>query len=533
MTEKMFIYIKEGSPITSEQKKKYANSIVFDENTGTIWTHEKEFGSVEEALAELTYFSTVSGNSGSASAGGPNQTLNIKGDGTTIQTAVSTNGVTISYIGETTDTVTTVASADKSITVVDNGSGTTHTYDIKTDGSLVKLGSAVTAAEADGTLDATDTINSAFAKVLKKIASINIPDVPVQSVSKGSDAIDVTPTTGDVKVSLKTDNSGNVQFSQTTTGLKGTVDLSDYALSSDIPDVPVKDVTSGSNGITVNPTTGNVKVALNIAQTQGSNVTVTQENGLKVEVDLSNYWNKTEMPKDLVVSSGKLSEDGQTLELTLSSGDKVNIDVSKLIDTYNGGKGINIEDHVVHVELASDNEEKFLTVDAKGLKLSGVETAINTAKNEVLAKTVNGKALSTNPELNGDDIELTGYVKGSSTEAVAATDTVNEAIAKLENRIVAAAAGGVTSFGGETGDITVKSGSTTSGEVNFAMSGKQLTGTVYGVATAAQGEKADSAVQDVSVTNGTYVTASVSGTTTKTITINDSAIESLFAWEEL
>ena len=47
-------------------------------------------------------------------------------------------------------------------------------------------------------------------------------------------------------------------------------------------------------------------------------------------------------------------------------------------------------------------------------------------------KTVNGKALADNPVLDGADIALTGYEKADTYEAVEATDTVNEAIGKLE-----------------------------------------------------------------------------------------------------
>lgn len=64
----------------------------------------------------------------------------------------------------------------------------------------------------------------------------------------------------------------------------------------------------------------------------------------------------------------------------------------------------------------------------------------------------------------------------------------------------------VTTFGGKTGAITLKSNSTSNGTVNFTMNNNQLTGTVYGLgtaaytastayATASQGSKADSAYQ--------------------------------------
>lgn len=46
--------------------------------------------------------------------------------------------------------------------------------------------------------------------------------------------------------------------------------------------------------------------------------------------------------------------------------------------------------------------------------------------------TVNGMKISTNPVLDGADIRLTGYSKPSSTSGIAATDTINAALGKLE-----------------------------------------------------------------------------------------------------
>jgi len=45
--------------------------------------------------------------------------------------------------------------------------------------------------------------------------------------------------------------------------------------------------------------------------------------------------------------------------------------------------------------------------------------------------------------IDGDDIKLDGYTSGSSSDAVVATDTVNQAIGKLENQIKNAVAGGL------------------------------------------------------------------------------------------
>lgn len=63
-----------------------------------------------------------------------------------------------------------------------------------------------------------------------------------------------------------------------------------------------------------------------------------------------------------------------------------------------------------------------------------VQDQIDAVKEIIDAYTVNGEAISTNPVLDGTHIQLTGYAQaGGATTAVAATDTVNQAIAKVEN----------------------------------------------------------------------------------------------------
>lgn len=74
--------------------------------------------------------------------------------------------------------------------------------------------------------------------------------------------------------------------------------------------------------------------------------------------------------------------------------------------------------------------------------ISGLQAALNDkADTDDLSnyvpttRTINGLSLSENRVLDGGDIALTGYAKGTASTPIAATDTVNAAIAKLENKI--------------------------------------------------------------------------------------------------
>lgn len=87
---------------------------------------------------------------------------------------------------------------------------------------------------------------------------------------------------------------------------------------------------------------------------------------------------------------------------------------------------------------AADTKIREDFAEADGKLKEDLEGQLDEAKKAIDAYTVNGKAISTNPVLNGGDIEITGYAKLEATgeqEVISAEDTVNEAVAKLEKNI--------------------------------------------------------------------------------------------------
>lgn len=462
--EKMFIHIKQGVTFTDELKKKYTNSIVFDDNTGTIWTHEKQYGSVEEALAALKYFSSVAGNTGTAtpSASKTGTVLNIKGkENDYVETVVSTTGVTI----QGTSKLTTELSDAKAAGTA--ASSALETYKTSND-------AAVGAAKAQADKGVQDAA-AALAEAQKKVAT----------VKAGSNGIAVNGTATDPTVALKIDTTtpGNVTFTETANGLAASVSIPDVT-------VPVKSVKTGDKVLKLEGTELSTTIGFKDVKADKKIQLVGINDAVLGEFSYADFI------IDGMLQDVTYDSDTHKISFTFNTDagevDIDDIDLSDLVDRYEAGLGIKFTEatlgkvNKIEVELDQAAEtKKYLSLGAAGLKLEGVDAAIAAAKAEVEAHTVNGKALSTNPVINGGDVALTGYQKGSSTESVAVSDTVNAAIGKLENRIEAVKA------------------------------------------------TADGAVTNVTVTNGTYVTATVTGTTTKTITINDSAIEDLFAWEEL
>lgn len=220
-------------------------------------------------------------------------------------------------------------------------------------------------------------------------------------------------------------------------------------------------------------------------------------------IDLSAYAKKTEVPTLTAFNGLTTTVNGKvTANANITAGTKCKI-------TYDA-KGL--------VTAGADLEESDIPTLAIS-KISGLDTALN-GKVPTTRK-VNGKALSEDIELVGDDI----YVYNTSS----AGSTVEEALEDLYTKVSQAAASGVQSFGGQTGAITVDTANTTNGQVKFSISSKQLKGTVNGLksaaytessayATSAQGTKADSAIQVVNSTADTTYIATSKSETTVTVT---------------
>jgi hypothetical protein len=209
-------------------------------------------------------------------------------------------------------------------------------------------------------------------------------------------------------------------------------------------------------------------------------ITVSSKDGdtvLKKYTITDQYSKKTyeiDIPKDLVVTSGKtvhgtwtgdkFEEDEVTpgpdvaLKLVIANQtEPVYINVAALINkVYTAGDGIDITDYEISAK-RDDSSETFLTIGTSGIKLSGVQTAINTAVSNGVANkltniNVNGVEGTVSNQVasltvKGDDVDVadtytaTVYPtpfddKVTTADAhVEQTDKVNEAFSKVEKTI--------------------------------------------------------------------------------------------------
>lgn len=103
-------------------------------------------------------------------------------------------------------------------------------------------------------------------------------------------------------------------------------------------------------------------------------------------------------------------KEGQFLKYvyTLANGkeETVYVDMSELVDQAEVENGIQAIDGKLSIKVAEGNETKFLTVDDKGLKLSGVQTAIDTAKSEVIGGATTGTLKGLEDEIKALDTKV-------------------------------------------------------------------------------------------------------------------------------
>lgn len=249
-------------------------------------------------------------------------------------------------------------------------------------------------------------------------------------------------------------------------GLKSELDKTIEALGKEIDDV-VADAKTYSIVAVTEGLGANVKEAFKLVD----------EDGTQAGAQINIY-------KDSALQSVALV--GQELQFTylLASGeeDTVGVDVSAFLAESEFADGLQVADHIVKVKIA-DGSEAFLSVDANGIKLSGVQTAIDTAEGNAktyadgLKQTIDG-VIADNKKAADDAI---GELDGRIDALEAKNDTIDSALQAGD--ITTGAANGTIAVKGA--DVAVKG----LGSAAYTEAGAY--------ATAAQGALADSAVQTV------------------------------------
>ena len=324
-------------------------------------------------------------------------------------------------------------------------SGNTTHVSVKVDQVNGKI-SAVTVSENDiasaallGTTADTSTATTAFGKIAKeaadRAAAINALDL-VSVGGTGKVITTVSQTDGKVSAAATDLTAANVKAtasnSSTTavavTGTTVAAQISSLAKS-------IKSVGSDAKSYSIASITGDSLTAL------GTNV---REAYKLVDEDGTQAGSTIKIYKDSSLKSVALN--GQTLNftyiLTDGSENTVGVDVSTFLAESEFSNGLQVVNHVVSVK-RDGASESFLTVSASGVKVSGIQSAINTATGSVntaidarlgAGVTASSTATAQFAALKGTSASTSGEtsVYGAKAYADAKVASVSNQIANLD-----------------------------------------------------------------------------------------------------
>lgn len=335
--------------------------------------------------------------------------------------------------------------------------------------ALNATNAAVEKAQGDATAAA------AAAKVAQDTANEKVASV----VAGSAITVDSSTATAPVVNIKLAETQGNVTL-DTANGLKASIDATEVAKVT-----AVNGVAENDNFLTL----GADKLISAAASLKYVKTAATGSVPAKYEIQLIGNNNQvvstidaSDFIKDGMVESVNFDEATKHLTITFNTDaghDAIDVDLTKLVDTYKSGKGLALASDgtfSIDEDIVATKEWATGAFDATGAA-AGVKTAVD-------AYTINGKALASGDiTLGGADITVGG-------ESSQSTKNVATAFKDLEDRVATAEGkAGVTSIGGQAGAISVKNGQTASGSINLEVSTeKELSATIVGLKSAAYTE---------------------------------------------
>ena len=317
----------------------------------------------------------------------------------------------------------------------------------------------------------TGVANAATAQSAAEAAQTTA-DSKIASVT-GDTTVKAETSDHAVTLSLATSDKGNVKFTQDADGLSANVT---------IPAATVTGVAANDKVLSLTDKLVSATIGLDYgdATTEALNgkkaIKLVGKEGVVIsEIDASAFI------KDGMIQSVLFNPETKHVTITFNTAagrQPIDVDLSTLVDTYKAGTGLSLANDGTF----SVNTTTIATVE-KATELANAaeqaaKTHANGLKENIDAYTVNGKPISGNPILDGSMIAVGGT-------GAHKTENLDTTVEDIYDKISDAAAGGVLSFGGQSGDITLATASTKNGDVNLKMTGKALSASIVGLGSAA------------------------------------------------
>lgn len=456
-------------------------------------------------------------------------------DATSVADAVDKLDAAISAVSATVDSTSASTVSGESKVVIDvtqeKGKITATAANI----TGVKLDGYTVGGDDSAKIESGDTLGQALGKLQGQINGMDLAAVGasgsvITSVSEadGKVSASATPLTDITLVGFEADSglTGDV-------AARDSVKVALNKLQNKIvASQSATTVASSGNSISVSTATSGTNIDVHIQE--GEKVLASSGSGLYTDIKLSavtlNDANVKEAYQLIATNGDPLGEtikiykdsaykeiylgtsadtiDKSTGEITKQEGDKqslnyaymkadgtydlVKVDVSKFLAESEFKDGLEVADHVVNVKVDSNSEKDsqatpadFLTVGVDGVKIQGIKAEID---RKIAALDVSGDnavdgqyiaaieeadgIVSAKTRANVSEAVLNNYAKGSDANAIAATDTVNQALSKLENQVDAAKAAATTKVveGTDAGDhLSISSATGADGSVTYTI----------------------------------------------------------------
>ncbi len=174
-------------------------------------------------------------------------------------------------------------------------------------------------------------------------------------------------------------------------------------------------VKSGENIISLNNSTHELSSTLNIELENRDGVEYLKLTGINGA--LVAEMDATKLVKDGMISNVELTTEGKNKYLVITfntdsgKAEPIKLDVSELIDVYAAGDGLTLTDRKFAVNKDSSSEE-FLVVSSSGIKITGVQKAIDDAKDAAKGYT--------DTEVEKEATRATGVESGLNTRLTTA-----------------------------------------------------------------------------------------------------------------
>lgn len=328
-----------------------------------------------------------------------------------------------------------------------------------------------TAVKAAQSTAETGVANAATAQSTAEAAKATA-DSKIASVT-GDTTVKAETVDHAVTLSLATSDKGNVKFTKDTDGLSANVTIPAATVTGVAADDKVLSLTDKLVSATIGLDYGD---ATTEALNGNKAIKLVGKEGVVIsEIDASAFI------KDGMIESVEFDTQTKNVTITFNTAagrQPINVDLSTLVDTYKAGTGLSLaQDGTFSVNTTTIATVENATELANAAE-QAAKTHANGLKENIDAYTVNGKPISGSPILDGSMIA----VGGTGAHKTANLDTTVE---DIYGKISDAAAGGVLSFGGQSGDITLATAGTNDGDVNLKMTGKALSASIVGLGSAA------------------------------------------------